>query len=584
MRARLMFESRVSQILALTALTLQPAMCAPQGRTVNAAEDPEKVIRSLRQVAVDLNNTIKRYQTDLDREIALHDRGYRKKGGRRVPGADADVIASLPSWVVQEALRKSFAARMVSARRPGYAPAPLADSDRIQILIGEARSRTTMANEVMRRLLVVSAGDLNTRSEAEQKVRRDQLLKARAGAYEAAKKALLALPIAVSEADSPEQQRDAAWELMVGNLPARQNDSGKGNVTAQDSAVLPLHFEQGKKTTLIDEHSYRLAITDSGVEDPQGRHLFYQEEWVRRAGIVLLLRWAISVNTRTGQHTLLRRYESREFRGDLDGLYQSRKSEYLSSVSLQQTAAPPSMHELTSATEQVGRSREELHAVLMDLTRQIRMDVARNDVLLAGQNKPSLDDDLPDGLRAYLFLIRSRLAGTPAIQKAENQIRLAMEQSARNVSTLEVQVALFNGNALGQEGPSDDTRALLEALNRSDTEIDATRTLQQQGRAALTPDVSVPEVQLPALMRDVIVRIRRIPGSSGSVGTVRSREEVWQVESLIRGARQVKRTIVLIDTELNTGNQIPAAREAKYYRIGADEALEQIYDENAAQP
>jgi hypothetical protein len=29
---------------------------------------------------------------------------------------------------------------------------------------------------------------------------------------------------------------------------------------------------------------------------------------------------------------------------------------------------------------------------------------------------------------------------------------------------------------------------------------------------------------------------------------------------------------------------IAAAREAKYYRIGSDEALEQIYDENAARP
>jgi hypothetical protein len=371
---------------------------------------------------------------------------------------------------------------------------------------------------------------------------------------------------------------------MVGNLPARQNDNGKGNETAQDSAVLPLHFEQGKKVTLIDEHSCRLAFTDSGVEDPQGRHLFYQEEWVRRAGIVLLMRWAISVDTRTGQHTLIRRYESREFRGDLDGLYQSRKSEYLSYVALQQTAVPPSAHELTLATEEVGRSREELNAALMDLKRQIRIGVARNDALLTAQNKLSLDDDLPNGLREYLFLIRSRLAGTPAIQEAENKIRLAMEQSARNVSMLEVQVALFNGNALEQEGPSGDARALLEELNRSDTEIDATRTLQQQGRAALTPDVSVPEVQLPALMRDVIVRIRRIRGSAGSVGTVRSEQEIWQVESLIRGARQVKRTIVVIDTEPNTGNQIPAAREAKYYRIGADEALEQIYDENAAQP
>ena len=94
---------------------------------------------------------------------------------------------------------------------------------------------------------------------------------------------------------------------------------------------------------------------------------------MRRASIVLLMRWAISVNTRTGQHTLIRRYESREFRGDLDGLYQSRKSEYLSYVALQQTAVPPSAHELTSATEQVGRSREELNAALMDLKRQIRI-------------------------------------------------------------------------------------------------------------------------------------------------------------------------------------------------------------------
>jgi len=51
----------------------------------------------------------------------------------------------------------------------------------------------------------------------------------------------------------------------------------------------------------------------------------------------------------------------------------------------------------------------------------------------------------------------------------------------------------------------------------------------------------------------------------------------------IKSDRQVKRTIVFVDIESITGNQIPAAREVKYYPFGADDTLESIYDENAAQ-
>ena len=140
--------------------------------------DADKTIANLRQVANSLNDAVKLFQTHLDREIALHDGGYRAKGGRRIPGADADFNGGQAD-VVHAAMRKLFAARMIAARRQGYAPIPLADVEHIQVLISEARSSIDAGNDVMRRLLVVSAADLIPRTYAEQKVRRDELLKAR---------------------------------------------------------------------------------------------------------------------------------------------------------------------------------------------------------------------------------------------------------------------------------------------------------------------------------------------------------------------------------------------------------------------
>jgi hypothetical protein len=142
----------------------------------------------------------------------MHDRDSCTKDGRRIPGADADFNTGQAD-VVQSAMCKLFAARMISARRPGYEPVPLADSDRIQVLIAEVRSRIDSSNDIVRRLLVVSAKGLNPRTYGDKKAAHDELLKARNAAAEAAKRAFVALPVALPAADSAERQREraSAW-------------------------------------------------------------------------------------------------------------------------------------------------------------------------------------------------------------------------------------------------------------------------------------------------------------------------------------------------------------------------------------
>ena len=119
-------------------------------------------------------------------------------------------------------------------------------------------------------------------------------------------------------------------------MPAAVPKPVSASPDAADTVALPLQFEQGKRITLVNEHFCRVMLTDSGMEDQQGRHLFYQEQWVWRpgnmdttgwAGFVVLMRWAVAVNTATGQHSLLRRYESLKYEGNLAELYKLQKSE-----------------------------------------------------------------------------------------------------------------------------------------------------------------------------------------------------------------------------------------------------------------
>jgi hypothetical protein len=573
-----------------------PFQAAPETRLANPAnlaDELDKAAARLRQVADDLTAAVKLFQTHLDREIAERDRGYKTESGRQIPGADSDLTLGLPSSMVEAAVRKLFAARMIAARRPDYEPVPLADADRIQTLIAEARSRIASGNGVMRRFLVTPAKNLNSRAVAKLKVKREAFLNARYAAAEAAKKAFVALPAALPEADSPEQQRDRAWDLMVASLPAEPRGIGKANVTPE---ALPVSFEKGKRITLLNQLCCRVTLTDSGMEDGRGRHLFYQEEWVRRPGnqprgalsgaanIAIFMRWAVAVNPSTGQHTLLRRYASRELRGDFDDLYRSQGTDYVPTAELPARSAPVSTQELTAALDAVDLSRQELHDAVVAFRRQVRSALARNDSLLAGRNKLPLDDELSADLRESLFVIRSRLAGAPALLDAESGIRRTVERAAGRVRTLEALVAWVNGNAIERDTPAQDSRELLVALNRSDNAIYWTRSLEQEALAALPPDLSAAsEAQFPALTRNPIVRVRRQEASAAPGGTVRCRQEVWGFATSVKGAREVKRTILLIDIEPKSENQIPAGREVKYYRIDAGEALEEIYDQNAAQ-
>lgn len=557
----------------------------------SAQEDMDETITGLRQVANDLTSSVKRFQTHLDQEIDLHDRGYRTPGGRRIPGADADLISG-PSVVAQAAVRKLFAARMIAARKPGYEPVALTDADRIQFLILEARGDIAKANRVMRQFMMISAKDLNPASEADARVKRVELLKARDAAVDAAKKALVTLPVELPPADSPEEVRETAWDMIGANIPAapKQTPPPQAARAQENTIALPLRFEPGKKTTLLQGPFRRIELTDSGLEDRQGRRLFYEERWEQWMGVTAVSRWAVAVNPATGQHTLLRRYETREFRDELDAVYQYQgrdpvlPAKQMFPLKPAEPSEVPTLQELEAAAIETERARDDLSDAVASYKREVREALASNDASLAAQDKPALDDELPNAVRENLFAIRAHLAGTTSILNAENEVRRAVREAAGRLWTLDAMVAWMNGNALEQESPGHDSRALFEALNRSDTEMNQIRSLELEAVAALPPDTDGPEAQFPSLMKDVIVRIRGVRDGSGDRGgTVRCRQEVWRMAGWIKSDRQVKRTIVFIDIGRKTASQIPASREVRYYRADPEDILEGIYDEYSSQ-
>jgi hypothetical protein len=570
---------------------------SPSGQANNA----DQAVANLRQIADELTDAVKRFQVHLDREIALHDRGYIAPGGGRIPGADIDLNG--PAEAVQAAVRKLNVARMLAARRPGYDPIPLSDCDHIQQLIAEARIRIEAANGVMRRLYVVSAADLSPAAQAAAKVSHNELLKARSAATEAAKKALMVLPLPMPEADSTQEQREKVWDVMLAGSPARtpRPDKTAGTPerkTALDKAIFPVHFEQGKRITLINEPFLRVALTDSGMEDPQGRRLFFEEEWAKRTGnlartatsgsanVVVMMRWAVAVNTKTGQHTMLRRYWQREFQGDLDEIYQTEAHRSLVPVRAPVIAvaqsAQPSLGELGAALADVARARSEIEGAVQNFRQQTEEALARNDALLAAREEAAPDGELQPALRRNIFTIRAQLAEVTGTLDAEEEIRRAAERAAEKVQRLEALAAWVNGNALDLTSPAHDSRAWLDFQRRSDNEIEAARTAGSDALAMLPPDLSGTEEQFPALRKDLVVRIRRLPAPAVSAAIFRCKQEVWHIVAF-GGASQVKRAIVFIDIDPKTGSQIPTGGETKYYRMEPGDTLEAVYDEYSSQ-
>ena len=301
---------------------------------LSLASQTDKTIEDLRQVARDLNESVKSFYAHLDQAMARHDRGYRAENGRTVQSADADLIGG-PSDVTWATIRKFFTFRLLATAEAGsriHDPAA-ADLERIQALIVEARKRVDDSTPALRRLLVVSVADYVPGNEAIAKNRHDQLLRARAAAEEAAQKAMLALPLDQPEDSAPDQTAQNGWDAMGRSVPAPTRPAQVANL-AQTSAKttlppVPIAFGHRQRVTVINEGAYRMAMTDSGIEDEEGRHVFYQEEWVQRGQSVIRYRWRVGVETASGHHILLKRYPARELIGALEDVYGHRDRDYV---------------------------------------------------------------------------------------------------------------------------------------------------------------------------------------------------------------------------------------------------------------
>src|ERR1700722_10172842 len=154
----------------------------------------EEAINGLSRVTKELVEAVRLLHSDLDEAIAGRDRGYRLADGRQILAADAD-FTSGPAGISYDAVRRLTAFRMLAARNEHYHPPPVADIERIEELIAEARGRAETSTAVLRRLLIVSVKDIDPRRDAEMQRLHDQLLKARSAAEEAARQAWLALPV-----------------------------------------------------------------------------------------------------------------------------------------------------------------------------------------------------------------------------------------------------------------------------------------------------------------------------------------------------------------------------------------------------
>src|SRR5579863_6895128 len=166
------------------------------GQTAAASSNPEKAIGEYRQLTRELNDTVKSFSGHVDQAIGRHDRGYRMEDGKVVAPADTDLIGG-PSDITWAAIRKFMAFRLMAATQAGMPvrDAAAADLARIQQIILEIGKCVDASTPLLRSLLVVSVADLEQRGESTAKAGHDQLLKARGAAEDAARRAMLVLPL-----------------------------------------------------------------------------------------------------------------------------------------------------------------------------------------------------------------------------------------------------------------------------------------------------------------------------------------------------------------------------------------------------
>jgi len=448
-----------------------------------------------------------------------------------------------------------------------------------------------------RRLLLVSARDLSRQEEAQWKSKHQQLVKARAAAEDATRRAILALPIDLPEADSSEASKVKALELIAGNgaevatrdrklpQPGSQEKPLKQDQLQNVAMTLPLRWERQRHITLVREPAYRIALTDPGIEDRKGRRLLYQEEWVQRGvTIVEMTRWRVAVDPATGQHSLVKRYRPSKQRGDIDDPSELWDRDYLWRLEPLEDSGEPLAVEVESALSEVAHKREQLRAAVEDYKNTVRTALARNDQLQAAGNQVVPDAALAPQLREKLFAIRGHLGRAPAILQAEEEVESALQDLSESVQALESLAAWANRVTLDEEKPptklaASEWQTLQE---RSDDEIDLAANVKAEASAALPPDLSTAQAKFPALQNDAIVRISRQP-SRGPATALRCTQEIWRLGLASRSGRRIERIVTLIAIDSKTGIQRVLGVGTQYYSVGPHDVLEEIFDEFSAQ-
>jgi len=577
------WAARLSLVLLLTA-----GGAAQTSRQAADLADADRVIEGLRQTTRDLNEAVKHFHSDLDVAVARYDRGYRAAGVRLVPGADSD-LAGGTADVILEATRKLAAFRMLAARNEKYEPPPVVDMDGIQHLVAEAHQRVADSASVLRRLLVVSVKDFDPRRDAEAKARHDHLLKERAATEEAAKQAWLALPIDLPEPDSSEESSQKAWDLLsrgwsngartAQSAPAPS--SAQAPVAGKAAAVaIPIRIEKRRRVTLVSALSYRMAVTDSGIEDADGRSLFYQEEWIQRGISVIRMRWRVAVDTATGEHILVKRYPAIELRGELDDVYRSIDRYSLWYLEPPDETDRSSPEKVEVALSDLGDARAAVRAAVDEFQNATRASLARHDRDRLAAGMPLLDAGLAPPIRESLYAIRAHLGGVRTDLDAETNVWQSLGAGERAVAELESVASWANRVTEAQIGAAAEWEGLLA---RSEKEIDLFRATEIEAAAALPPNSSQAEARFPALQRGVIVRIRRPTQQNALKGLILCRQEIWHMENSMPGMREVRRTATLVAVDPQSGSQTVIGGKTKYYPVDAGGLLEQIFDQYAAE-
>ncbi len=531
--------------------------------------DPQATIDGLREITRQLNDSVRRFYAELDRTMGLRDRGYKARDGKLRLSADADLNTGQAD-VMWAAARKFATFRMLAARDTSLPAPALMEFDRLQLLLGETSALVKAGSALALRQMVVSSADLDLSKEALNSDRRmrDQLFKARQAAEDAARQALLALPIDQSETATPEERADRVWDAMARGMPGKPMVEATANRTREVLPAIPLRLERRKRYTLLREPAYRMAITDSGTTDEMGRHIFYQEEWVQRSVSVIRFRWRVAVETATGQHILVRRYNPIERQGSLDDLYAHRDRDALWYLEPAADATEPGAGQLDAAIDQVSQSREAIRSAAQDFKTAVRAALAK---------QPELDSGMPDDLRETVFAIRAHIARVTWILKAERNVRSAIDNGEMAIRNLEPMAAWFN-RGTSAEG--------FQTLERADREIDSLRGVETQAASYLPSDTTLSQDTFPALRRNLIVRIRsaldKKVDKNQKDQAVRCLQEVWGMESSISGTREVRRTATLIVIDPYTGMQTRIARGTSFYKMSPGVVLEEIYDEYAA--